>query len=63
MPQPNQAWAFVPSVTNAGAHTIRPYLSPNMCLSFSSQAKHEMLRIMNCDEFLYGLQDFVINFQ
>ena len=37
MPQPNQAWAFVPSVTNAGAYTIRPYLSPFMCLSFSSQ--------------------------
>ena len=35
--QTNQAWAFVPSVTNAGAYTIRPYLSPYMCLSFSSQ--------------------------
>ena len=35
--QTNQAWAFVPSVTNAVAFTIRPYLSPYMCLSFSSQ--------------------------
>ena len=35
--QTNQAWAFIHSVTNAGAYTIRPYLSPNMCLSFSSQ--------------------------
>ena len=32
-------------------------------LSFSSQAKHELLKIMDCDEGLYGLQDFDIHFK
>ena len=35
--QANEVFAFVPSVTNAGAYTIRPYKSPNMCLSYNSQ--------------------------
>ena len=31
-------------------------------LSFSSQAKYEGLKIMDCDPGLYGLQDFYMNF-